>query len=149
MKWKIKHFDELSINELYNILSVRSEVFTVEQQCVYLDVDGKDRNAYHVFCEDGDKVIACARILAKGVSYEEVSIGRLLVHQAYRKVGLGRELLKRTINFIENELNEHEIRIGAQAYLKDFYTSEGFVAVSDVYDDDGIEHIEMLYKSNK
>ena len=148
MRWEIKHFNELTINELYDILWVRSEVFAVEQQCAYLEVDGKDKDAYHIFCVDNDKIIACARILPKGVSYDEASIGRLLVHRDYRKDGLGRELLRRTIKFMEEELNEHEIRIGAQAYLLNFYKSEGFIQMSDVYDDDGIPHIEMLYKNN-
>ena len=89
MNWKIKRFEELSITELYEILRVRAEVFVVEQTCVYQDLDEKDKNAYHLFCEDNGNVTAYLRILDKGVSYPEISIGRVLTSQSGRRKGLG------------------------------------------------------------
>lgn len=145
MNWKIKRFEELSITELYEILRVRAEVFVVEQTCVYQDLDEKDKNAYHLFCEDNGNVTAYLRILDKGVSYPEISIGRVLTSQSGRRKGLGREMMNRAIEFVLENLKEKKIRISGQLYLKDFYESLGFETVSEVYLEDEIPHIEMLY----
>lgn len=149
MEWKIKRYKELTIEEIYNILKVRCEVFIVEQQCPYQDCDGKDERAYHLFLENNEDIIAYLRILEKGVSYEEVSIGRFLVAKNYRKKGIAREMLTKGINFIEESLNETSIRISGQVYLKEFYESHGFKIVSDIYLEDNIPHVEMLYKKHK
>lgn len=149
MEWKIKKFEDLTLGEIYNILKVRCEVFVVEQQCSYQDCDGKDKNAYHLFLENNGNIIAYLRILVKGVSYEEVSIGRFLVSKEYRKKGIAREMLVKGIKFIEESLNETSIRISGQEYLKDFYESHGFKIVSDIYLEDNIPHVEMLYRKHK
>lgn len=149
MEWKIKKFEDLTLGEIYNILKVRCEVFVVEQQCSYQDCDGKDKNAYHLFLENNGNIIAYLRILVKGVSYEEVSIGRFLVAKEYRKKGIAREMLVKGIKFIEESLNETSIRISGQEYLKDFYESHGFKIVSDIYLEDNIPHVEMLYRKHK
>ncbi len=149
MQWKIKTFNELTTAELYEILRIRAEVFVVEQTCVYQDLDLKDKRAYHVFAEENGEVIAYLRILEKGVSYHEISIGRVLVKEEYRGRGLARELMQRAISFVEEALKEKEIRISAQKYLLKFYESLGFTAVSEVYLEDGIEHVEMLYNADR
>ena len=146
MNWELKKFKELKAEEIYKILEIRNEVFIVEQQCAYQDCDGKDENAYHLYLQDNDKIIAYLRILKKGVSYDEISIGRVLVHKNYRGKGIAREMMLKAINFIESNLNEKEIKIQAQSYLVDFYKSLGFKETSNEYLEDNIPHIDMLYK---
>ncbi|PLX34350.1 MAG: GNAT family N-acetyltransferase [Clostridiales bacterium] len=148
MEFIIKRFEEFSLRDFYEIIKIREEVFIVEQTCVYQECDGKDRKAFHLACMENGKVSAYLRILDKGVSYDEVSIGRVLVKKEYRGRGLGKKLLEKAIEFIENELNENEIRISAQEYLTDFYGSFGFETVSDMYLEDGIPHVEMLHTKN-
>ncbi|MFT5872590.1 MAG: ElaA protein [Clostridium sp.] len=145
MKWEIKEFNHLSGDELYEILKIRSEVFVVEQQCIYEDCDGKDRKSYHLFAIENEEILAYLRILEKGVSYNEISIGRVLTNKEYRAKGLAKQMMLRAIKFIENNLNEKIIRISAQEYLLNFYSSLGFVKVTDVYLEDDIPHVEMLY----
>lgn len=147
MNWKIKRFEELTTTELYEILRVRAEVFVVEQTCVYQDLDLKDKKAYHLFCENNGEIVAYLRILDKGVSYPEISIGRVLTTEMNRGKGLAREMMQRAISFIKEELYEMQIRISAQLYLKKFYESLSFSVTSDVYLEDDIEHIEMVYKA--
>ena len=147
MNWMIKKFDELSAKELYEILRVRAEVFVVEQACVYQDLDAKDASAYHIYLEDDHQILAYARILEKGISYPEVSIGRVLTMPPFRGNGWARRLLEAAISFVENTMGEEHIRISAQAYLLEFYKELGFLPVTDIYLEDGIEHIGMLYTS--
>jgi len=146
MDFEIKKFDELSGEEVYEILKLRSEVFVVEQQCIYDDCDGKDKTSYHLFAKKENKIILYLRILKKGVSYDEISIGRVLVNIEYRSKGLAKQMMKCAIGFIENNLNENRVRISAQQYLLEFYSSLKFVKVSEVYLEDNIPHVEMLYK---
>lgn len=145
MKWQLKKFEELNINEIYEILSTRSEVFVVEQKCPYQDIDFKDKNSYHLFAQEEGKIVAYLRILEKGISYEEISIGRVLITKDYRGKGISREMMLKAIDFIENNLNENKIKISAQAYLTNFYKSVGFIEVSEVYLEDDIPHIDMVY----
>ena len=147
MNWKIKRFEEMTTTELYEILRVRSEVFVVEQTCIYQDLDLKDKKAYHLFCENNGEIAAYLRILDKGVSYPEISIGRVLTRETNRRIGLAREMMQKAILFIKEELNEKQIRISAQLYLKRFYESLGFSVTSDIYLEDDIEHIEMVYRA--
>lgn len=146
MNYKIKKFNELTTKELYEILKVRAEVFVVEQNCVYQDLDSKDEVSYHLFLEDNSEIIAYLRILPKGISYLETSIGRVLTKAIYRKKGLSKEIVQKAIDFIIDILEEKEIKISAQAYLQKFYKSFGFKPISGIYLEDGIEHIEMLYQ---
>lgn len=99
MTWCIKSFQELTNDELYEILQVRTAIFVVEQKCAYLEVDGKDKLAYHLFKKENEKIIAYLRVLPKGISYQEASLGRIIVEQAQRGTGLGRELVARGIDF--------------------------------------------------
>ena len=146
MNWNLKKFNELNTEELYKILGLRSEVFVVEQDCVYLDCDNKDFKSYHLFLKDNDEIVAYLRVLEKGVSYDEISIGRVLVKESYRGKGISREMMIKAIDFIESDLKEDTIKIQAQAYLVDFYSSLGFKAVSKEYLEDNIPHIDMIYK---
>ncbi|MFA5522860.1 MAG: GNAT family N-acetyltransferase [Tissierellales bacterium] len=147
MEWQIKKYSDLTIDELYSILKVRNEVFVVEQNCPYQDCDEKDKQAYHLFLDDNGDIIAYTRILEKSVSYDEISIGRFLVKEEYRRKGLAKELLVRAMNFIEESLNEKTIRLSGQVYIKDLYKSFGFKEVSDIYLEDDLPHVEMLYNS--
>ena len=133
MNWKIKRFEEMTTTELYEILRVRSEVFVVEQTCIYQDLDLKDKKAYHLFCENNGEIAAYLRILDKGVSYPEISIGRVLTRETNRRIGLARVMMQKAISFVEEELSEMQIRISAQLYLKQFYESLGFLITSEVY----------------
>lgn len=145
---KIKHFAELNTEEIYEIIKLRNEVFVVEQKCIYQDCDDRDKSSYHLFGIEDGKIIAYLRILQKGISYNEISIGRVLVDIDYRGRGLAREIMLKAIYFIKNNLNEKEIRISAQEYLTDFYKSLGFVINSNGYLEDGIPHIEMICNIN-
>lgn len=146
MNYYIKQFSELTKEELYEILKVRAEIFVVEQNCAYLDIDGKDEESYHLFLEENKEIISYLRVLPSGVIYDEVAIGRVLTKVTYRKKGFIRKLMNKAINFVTDSLDEKEIKISAQVYLQDFYKSLGFTIVSDIYMEDGIEHMEMLYK---
>ncbi|MEF9934107.1 MAG: GNAT family N-acetyltransferase [Clostridium sp.] len=141
----IKKFEELSNKELYNILKARFEVFVLEQNCTEEDCDDKDYESYHLQYIENGELVAYLRIPTKGVSYEETSIGRVLVRSKYRKKGIARDMMKIAISFIENTLGEKAIKISAQEYLVDFYSSLGFEKVSDIYDEGGIPHVKMYY----
>ncbi|URZ04678.1 GNAT family N-acetyltransferase [Clostridium felsineum] len=146
MNLRIKKFNQLSVEELYKILALRNKIFIVEQKCSYLDCDNKDLKSYHLFYEENGEIIAYLRILEKGISYDEISIGRVAVKKEYRGKGIAKEMLLKAIEFIELDLMEDTIKIQAQAYLLDFYSSLGFKAVSEKYPEDDIPHIDMLYK---
>ena len=148
MEWKIKKFEELTVFELYEILKAREEVFIVEQNCIYHDIDSNDQDSYHLFLEDEGQIISYLRILPRGVKYDEVSIGRVLTKISHRRKGYGEVLVQKAIDFVEEALGEKEIRISAQSYLRGFYGDLGFKVVSDVYLEDGIDHYEMLYVSD-
>lgn len=146
MNYHIKDFSQLTTKELYEILRLRSEIFVVEQNCAYQDIDSKDDASYHLYFEDHGAIVTYLRILPKGISYPETSIGRVLTKPAYRKQGLSKELVQRAIDYITEVLGEREIKISAQSYLQKFYKSVGFETTSDIYLEDGIAHIEMVYK---
>jgi ElaA protein len=144
MSWYLKKFEELTNIELYNLLKERTTVFVVEQNCPYLEVDGKDPFSYHLFKEDNGKIIAYLRIVPAGVTYQEISIGRVFVKKEYRGQGIAEELLNRGLDFIQNELQEANVKIQAQDYLRKFYSSFGFQAISETYLEDNIPHVDML-----
>lgn len=138
-----KFFDDLTAHELYAIMRLRSEVFVLEQQCIYQDADNKDLSAYHLMIQNGGTLIAYARLLPPGISYEYMSIGRVICKQDYRRKGAGRLLMKEAIKACRELFGEGPIRIGAQLYLKKFYESFEFVQTGEVYLEDDIEHMEM------
>jgi len=144
-QWTCKTFQELSVDELYSLLRLRSDVFVVEQNCVFLDQDNKDQYCYHIMGWDGKNLVASTRLVPKGVSYPDYhSIGRVVNSRDYRGLGLGKELMEYSIEKCIEHFGNGPIKIGAQLYLKKFYESLGFVQSSDIYDEDGIDHIEMI-----
>ena len=147
MKFNFRHiaFNEFAPSELYAYLQLRSEVFVVEQNCVYQDADYKDLKGWHYMGVDEEgKLIAYVRLLPPGVSYEEPSIGRVLTNPAARGTGAGRLLMQNAIEQCKQLFGDVPIKIGAQYYLLKFYSSLGFVQTSEIYLEDDIEHIEMI-----
>ena len=141
--WKTKIFNELSTQELYQILRLRSEVFVVEQNCVYQDIDNKDQKALHLFGIVEGEIIAYSRLFKPGDYFEFSSIGRVVVAEKHRDKNFGHELIDQSIFEINNLFKVQNITISAQLYLKKFYESHGFVATSETYLEDDIPHIEM------
>lgn len=155
MNWQCLHFDQLSLAQLYAVLAARQQVFVLEQQCLYPDLDGLDQDAHHVLGwsdaapaavgqASARQLCAYLRCLAPGVKFAEASLGRVLTTPVVRGTGVGRELLRRGIAQAEVLYPSQRLRIGAQLYLENFYASFGFVTVSAPYDDDGIAHVDML-----
>jgi ElaA protein len=144
MNWTVKKFDELTPLELYTILRLRSEVFVVEQNCVFLDMDNKDQSCYHLMGWQQDKLMAYTRLVPPGIAYTETSIGRVVTSPAGRGDGFGKLLMQKSIEQAEALFGKTPIRIGAQVYLTQFYNSFGFEQSSPIYDEDGIDHIQML-----
>ena len=142
--WTIKKFDELSVKELYIILQLRSEVFVVEQNCVFQDMDDKDQSSYHLMGWENNILIAYTRLVPPGIVYQFPSIGRVITSQSARGTGIGKHLMERSIEETEKLFGKVPIKIGAQVYLKEFYNSFGFKQSGDIYDEDGIDHIEMI-----
>ncbi|RTZ02230.1 GNAT family N-acetyltransferase [Flavobacterium sp. RSP49] len=143
LKWSIKSFKELSVDELYDLLRLRSEIFVVEQNCVYLDLDGKDKVALHLIGEFEGKIVAHSRLFKPGISFDNASIGRVTVDSNYRDKKWGHDLMRESIAGIAHHFGESHITIGAQLYLKKFYESHGFEQTSEMYLEDDIPHIEM------
>ena len=142
----IKNFSELSTEEIYNILKLRSEVFVVEQNCVYQDIDEKDKKATHLFIEKNNEIIAYTRIFKKGDYYEEnPSIGRVVVSKKEREKNFGKEIMLNSIEFIKKELKGRKIELSAQKYLDKFYKDLDFYSEGEDYLEDGIPHQRMFY----
>ena len=142
----IKKFSELSTDEIYNILKLRSEVFVVEQNCVYQDIDDKDQKATHLFIEKNNEIIAYTRIFKKGDYYKEnPSIGRVVVSKKERGKELGKRIMRESILYIKNNYNNKSIELSAQKYLDKFYRELDFYAEGEDYLEDGIPHQRMFY----
>ena len=145
MNLHIKRLEEMSAQELYRIMKLRSEVFVVEQNCVYLDPDGLDEQCNHIFLEENGEILAYCRVLNRGITFPEVSIGRVVVGKNSRGKDYSKKILKAAMDFVEKELGETEIQIAAQSYLVSFYNGLGFKTISEEYEEDGIPHINMIY----
>ena len=144
--WKIKTFDEITTQELYSVIKARVNVFVVEQNCPYPDLDDYDQKAVHLWAEKDGEVLAYCRIFDKGIKYEETSIGRVVTTEKGRGTGLGKQLISYAIDVIENRLRTTEVRISAQDYLLKFYSGFGFVDTGKKYLEDNIPHTEMFRK---
>lgn len=140
----IKSFDEFTNHELYEMLRLRSEVFVVEQNCPYLDLDNKDQESFHLLYFVNDELAGCTRLLPAGLSYDEIAIGRVVIAPKFRGLGLGKKIMEASIAGCQEKFGEGPIRISAQYHLSKFYQSVGFVEQGEPYDEDGIPHIEML-----
>lgn len=148
MKWVLKTFKELSTLELFEYLKLRQAVFVVEQTCPYPDIDNTDLVAHHLLAWSNDTLAACARLIPPGVTYEHPSIGRIASNEAYRGTGLGRELVKHSIDHIVEMYPYQTIKIGAQERLESFYQSFGFKTASPMYLEDDIPHIDMVLSTS-
>lgn len=144
--WKIKTFSELTTTELYEIIKARVNVFVVEQDCPYPDLDDNDQKAIHLWAENNGEVLAYCRIFDKGIKYPETSIGRVVTTENGRGTGLGKQLIKYALDVIENRLGTSEVRISAQDYLLKFYSDFGFQDTAKKYLEDNIPHTEMFRK---
>ncbi len=150
--WYIKTFNELNTGELYQIIRSRVEVFVLEQNCPYQDLDNRDYESWHLFAVDSSeksenrRIVAYLRVVKPGLRFPEPSIGRVITLKSHRRIGLGRELMQRGIEFTEKTFPKQGIRISAQKYLEHFYKSLGFETVSGIYLEDGIKHVEMFKK---
>ncbi|MDH3994377.1 MAG: GNAT family N-acetyltransferase [Gammaproteobacteria bacterium] len=145
-QWETTEFAELSLLQLYALMRLRQAVFVVEQASIYLDLDNLDQAATHMLCWEGDELLAYQRCLAPGTSYPESALGRIVVAPEGRGRDLGRELVRRGLSYNLRRWPKTDIRINAQAYLEGFYGDLGFTADSDEYIEDGIPHIQMLYR---
>lgn len=146
MIWKIKTFEELTVPELYAIIKARIDVFVVEQDCPYPDLDDYDQKAIHLWAEQDGEVLANCRIFGKGIKYTETSIGRVLTTEKARGKNLGKQLIQYAVETIENRFRTSEVRISAQDYLLRFYSGFGFEDTGKKYLEDNIPHTEMLRK---
>jgi ElaA protein len=148
LHWQWKTFPELTLDELYRVLSLRQEVFVVEQRSIYHDTDGLDQRSHHLLGTlpgaQGPLLAAYLRVLPPGLKYPEASLGRVITAPSVRRQGLGRALMERGLAFLQERFPGAPIRISAQHYLLRFYESHGFRAEGEVYDEDGIPHIQMV-----
>ncbi len=140
----LKSFESLTPHELYSILRLRNEVFVVEQNCVFQDADNKDQESTHLMYWRAHELIAYCRLLSPNLMYEEMSIGRVVSSPGSRGINAGKQLIAEAIDCCYQQFGKGPIRIGAQCYLINFYTSFGFKTDGSVYLEDGIEHIEMI-----
>lgn len=146
MRWEFKSFSDLNIHELYAILALRSEVFVVEQDCVYQDADGLDQAAYHLCVWDGAHLAAYLRVLPANTRFRDVSIGRIIVQSKYRGRALGKQIIEKALASINERFGTVPVQISAQCYLANFYAGIGFTVIGEAYDEDGIPHINMVHK---
>jgi ElaA protein len=149
MNITVKTFEELNTTELHNILQLRSEVFVVEQHCVYQDLDGKDLKALHIIGEKDTKVVAYTRCFAPGIYFKEAAIGRVVVPQDQRAYGYGHVIMEASKKAVKEHYKTDTIKLSAQEYLKKFYESHGFSQIGEGYLEDGIPHIAMVTKAHK
>ncbi|MBB5181661.1 ElaA protein [Planomicrobium koreense] len=149
MDWNTYHFDELTARKLYEFLKLRVDVFIVEQDCPYPELDNLDQESIHMAYTENGRTLAYARLVPGGVKYGLPSIGRVIVHPDARSRGLAKQLLEKSIDYILKEWKADEIQLQGQVYLKGFYESFGFVPISEEYDEDGIPHVDMKLTKNK
>ena len=142
-----KTFQQLTTKELYDLLQLRSEVFVVEQECVYQDLDGKDEKALHVIGKKDNKIVAYTRVFKPGDYFENPSIGRVVVSKEERKHKYGYDIMEASIKVVKEQFNEASIKLSAQTYLKKFYNNLGFKEEGEEYLEDGIPHVVMIRQS--
>jgi ElaA protein len=144
--FEIKNYKELSLDEFHDIISLRIEIFSVEQEVFYNDLDGYDKNCYHVICRnDSGEIIGTARLLPPKLKFDKASFGRVVIKKTERGTGLGHEMVKLMNNFLLLSYPKAGIKISAMLYLKEFYEFHGYKQTSNVYPDCGIDHIDMEY----
>lgn len=147
METIVKKFTELSLGELYEILKLRAEVFVVEQNCAYQDLDGVDQEAYHVYLKEEGRIVAYLRVVEKGKRLDEVSIGRVI--SLKRRCGVGSALMRAGLRVAKEKFGAETVKVGAQTYAIPFYEKLGFRVISGEYEEDGIPHVYMLYEGER
>ncbi|MEJ6615936.1 MAG: GNAT family N-acetyltransferase [Crocinitomicaceae bacterium] len=146
LNWQVKHYNDLSLNEFHDIIALRIKVFVVEQNCPYLELDGKDKKAYHLICRNGTgDIVATARILPPGVSYDDTSIGRVVIDESIRGNGVGHDLMIKSVEFCGVEFGNTPIQISAQKHLEKYYEQHQFYSTGKEYLEDNIPHVEMRF----
>jgi len=146
LSWHWLTFEQLTVYQLHDLMALRTDVFVVEQNCVYHELDGRDKACYHLLGMDAsEELVAYCRVLPPGLVYPEVAFGRVLIRESHRGQGLGRTLMEQTMHYLINTFGKVPVHIAAQDYLESFYQSFGFKTTSPVFLDDGIPHIEMLF----
>jgi len=144
----VQLYSTLSLDHFHDIIALRIKIFVIEQDCPYQDLDGKDKLAHHLFYTNNeDEVVAATRILPQNISYAEVSIGRVVVDEKCRGTGLGHLIMEESMNFVQAEFGQVDVRLSAQKHLENYYGKHGFRSTGKEYLEDGIPHVEMLYKS--
>ena len=144
MNFEIKRFDNLTVDDMYEIAKSRFEVFVCEQEITCeQDFDDKDKKCHHVMLKEDGRVVAYSRLVPKGMGYDYTSIGRVLVLNSHRRKGIAQEMMKACLEFVKNELDENTVVLSAQLYVKDLYESVGFKAISDIYNEANIPHVKM------
>ena len=144
MNFEIKKFNELTVDEMYEIAKSRFEVFVCEQKIVEeQDFDDKDKLCHHIMLKENGRIVAYSRIVPKGIGYEYISIGRVLVLESHRRKGIAQKMMKYCLDFIKSTLDESTVVVSAQQYVKEMYASVGFKVISDVYDEVNIPHVKM------
>lgn len=144
MKFEIVKFNELSVDDMYEIAKSRFEVFVCEQGITEeQDFDDKDKECYHIMLKENGRIVAYSRIVPKGLAYEYTSIGRVLVLESHRRKGIAQKMMKFALDFIKNNLDENIVVLSAQEYVKDMYTSVGFKVISEIYNEVNIPHVKM------
>lgn len=146
LNWQFKHYNDLLLNEFHDILALRIQVFVVEQNCPYQELDGKDKKSYHLICRNGKgDVVGTMRILPPGVSYDEVALGRIVLAESARGEQQGHEMMKEAMTFSKEEFGDVPIKLSGQKHLEGFYNKHGFTSTGKEYLEDGIPHVEMKY----
>lgn len=143
---EIKHYSELTLDEFHDLIALRIAVFVIEQDCPYQELDGKDKDAYHLLLKKEGQIIATTRILKAGVAYPEVAIGRVVSAENMRHLKLGHTLMKASMEFVAEHMDNSPVRLSAQSHLTGFYGKHGFIPTGKEYLEDGIPHSEMLFK---
>ena len=146
MKFEIKHYNDLSLDEFHDLIALRIEVFVIEQDCPYQDLDGKDKVGFHLLVKEDDSIIGTTRILPVGVSYPEVSIGRVVVANTHRMMKIGHVLMEKSMEFVYDHFGKVDVKLSAQKHLEKYYNQHGFVSTGKEYLEDGIPHVEMINK---
>lgn len=146
LNWQFKHYNDLLLNEFHDILALRIQVFVVEQNCPYQELDGKDKKSYHLICRNGKgDVVGTMRILPPGVGFEEIGLGRIVLAPSVRGEQQGHELMKEAMTFSKEEFGDVAIKLSGQKHLEGFYNKHGFQSTGKEYLEDGIPHVEMKY----
>ncbi|MFA5575461.1 MAG: GNAT family N-acetyltransferase [Brumimicrobium sp.] len=146
LNWKIKHYNDLSLNEFHDIIALRIKVFIIEQNCPYQELDGKDKKSYHLICRDNEgELVGTLRILPQGVAFKEVGLGRIVLDESVRGVNNGHQMVEEAMKFCKAEFGEVPIYMSGQKHLESFYQKHGFESTGKEYMEDNIPHVEMAY----